>query len=435
MQDSQIIQADLTWTGEKFEPDIQVVVSDTGHIVHVGALDVKPTTRLHHRALLPGMVNAHSHAFQRGLRGRGESFPEGAGSFWTWREEMYRLVSSMTADRIYELSHQAFKEMLAAGITSVGEFHYLHHDSTCAGFALDQVVLTAAADAGIRIALLAGYYQNGGINKPLSQAQRRFRVNSPADFWRQFDLLEKNRNTATQSLGVVAHSVRAVPPNALVELHKEAFRRDLVFHIHVEEQPKEIEECIAAYGKTPMALLTETLHINERFTAIHCTHTAAEDMIRFTQAGGNVCMCPLTEANLGDGIADLPGMLRAGGRICIGTDSNARISLIEELRWLEYVQRLRHESRGMCVNASGDSASALLEIGTSNGATSLGLNTGRIEPGYLADLITLDLKAPSLAEWSVESLLTSFLFGAGNDAIRETCVGGRWVRPPRDSIH
>ncbi len=434
MRSTHIIEADLTWTGTSFEPDIQVIVADDGTIDHVGALDLRPSLRLRQRALLPGMVNAHSHAFQRGLRGRGETFPTGSGSFWSWREEMYALVEEMTPERMYELSRQAFMEMLACGITTVGEFHYLHHHQP-GDFALDEAVLQAACDTGIRIVLLMTYYKTGGIGRPPSDAQRRFLTDTPQAFWKRFDALAGRCEAGTQALGAAAHSIRAVPLDDLTALHREARRRGLVFHMHVEEQPKEIEECRAALDRSPLGVLLERLEIDACFTAVHCTHSDPAEMERFLRRGGRVCICPLTEANLGDGIADVPAMLDAGGRICVGTDSNARIAFTEELRWLEYVQRLQQQRRGVVRDDQGRTANALWTAGTVHGAEALGVHAGRIAPGYAADLFTLDLNDPSLAGWTPETLLPAFLFGASDGVVAETCVAGRWVRPPHELLH
>jgi len=426
----QVIEADLTWTGARFERGVRVVVDPAGTIEQVTSDPVEPTRRLSRRALLPGMVNAHSHAFQRGLRGRGERFPEGAGSFWTWRESMYGLVEQMDEQRIHALSRQAFSEMLAAGVTTVGEFHYLHHDATCRGFAFDEVVLHAARETGIRIVLLNAYYRTGGVGEPLRGGQRRFETTDPDAYWAQMDRLASMLDPATQSLGAVAHSIRAAPLEDFVAIHQESNRRGIPFHVHVEEQRKEIDQCLDRYGKTPMAMLNESLDIDARFTAVHCTHTDPGDMRAFLDAGGNVCICPLTEANLGDGIANVPGILDAGGRICLGTDSNARLSFTEEMRWLEYVQRLAGNRRGVCTaggGSDGNVARELWSMATTHGARALRIDAGAIEPGLAADFCTIDLDAQSLEGWDQETLLDAFILGTGNEAIREACVGGRWI--------
>lgn len=423
----QIIAPALTFVDGVFEPNLHVQVDDAGRIVRVAPAEGAPTLELGRRALLPGMVNAHSHAFQRGLRGMGESFPDGAGSFWSWREAMYRLVRTMDPNRCYELSRRAFREMLAGGTTTVGEFHYLHHRPGTMAYELDDAVLRAAKDTGIRLVLLYAFYERGGFDAPLDDAQASFRVPSRAAYWDRMDELTARLDPATQTLGVVAHSIRAASIEDIAALHEEAEKRAMVFHMHVEEQPKEVADCVHHYHKTPMALLNERLRIGPRFTAVHCTHTAIADMEDFLEAGGNVCICPLTEANLGDGLADLPHVLRNGGRVCLGSDSNARICLLEEMRWLEYGQRLRTQSRGVFADAAGRLAPALWAAATVNGAHALGLRAGAIAPGRHADFMTIDLDDLTVAGWTDETLLDALICGAGNAVVREVCVGGRWL--------
>jgi formimidoylglutamate deiminase len=410
-----------------------VTVDGDGRIASVepaaGGGGEEPTVRLAGRALLPGFVDAHSHAFQRGLRGRGETFPEGAGSFWSWREAMYDLVDSLDPDAFRALSLRAFREMRAAGITTVGEFHYLHHArADDADFLLDEALLDAASEAGVRLVLLQVYYAAGGPGRPVEGAQRRFRSPSPSAYWRQMEHLSGRLDPELHGLGVVAHSLRAARPEEVAELHAEAAHRDLPFHLHIEEQRREIEQCLEAYGARPMELLLDRVEVTPRVTGVHCTHTAAEDMARFAAAGGNVCICPTTEANLGDGIADLPGIRAAGGSICLGTDSNARISMTDEMRWLELVQRLAGERRGVVRDAEGRSAAPLLAAATTAGARALGLEgeVGAIRPGAWADFVAFDLDGPDLAGWSRETLAESIVYGAGNRAVAATCVGGRW---------
>jgi formimidoylglutamate deiminase len=429
----RVYEAELTWTGESFERGVRLTVAADGRIAAVarsgpegGSEHPSGLERLSGRALLPGFVDAHSHAFQRGLRGRGERFPEGAGSFWSWREAMYELVGELDPERFRALCLRAFREMRSAGITTVGEFHYLHHAADVADYGLDEVLLEAAAEAGIRLALLQTCYRSSAPGRPLEGAQRRFRSDSVAAFLAQLDRLAGLLDPRLQSLGIVAHSLRAVSPDDVAELWAEAERRDLPFHMHVEEQVREIVECSAAYGRRPMELLLERLPLSARFTAVHCTHTDRRDLERFAAAGGTACLCPTTEASLGDGIADLPALLAAGGRVCLGTDSNARISMLEEARWLELVQRLARERRGVAQDAAGRVATTLLHAATRNGARALGVETGEIRPGAWADLVAIDLTHPELEGWTEDTLLEAIFLGAGDRVIAGTCVGGRW---------
>jgi formimidoylglutamate deiminase len=448
----QIIEADYTWTGAGFVSGLQLRLDGAGRIAAAGPLGETPTLRLRRRALLPGLVSAHSHAFQRGLRGKGERFPAGAGSFWSWREAMYELAAGLDADAFERLCTHTFREMRAAGITTVGEFHYFHHasrdDETTRApgakaaktarrsretldYALDGRVLRAAAAAGLRIVLLNTYYRTGGIALPLAGAQRRFESPSPEPFWEQMDRLGEQLAGPTQTLGAAVHSLRAAPPEDVVAIHGEARRRGLVLHMHIEEQRREIAECLAYYGRRPMQQLLTSLPTVEGLVGVHCTHTAPEDMERFLDGGGAVCLCPLTEANLGDGIPDLSLPRRRtgerGAALSLGTDSNARISLLEEMRWLEYGQRLRGESRGELRDGDGAVAPILLQAATAGGARALGLPCGELTPGNWADMMAIDLGHPSLDGCDADSLLEALLFGAGNEAIAGTAVAGAWL--------
>jgi formimidoylglutamate deiminase len=431
---SHVFEADLTWTGTGFEPGVRLHVDAGGRFAAVTRTDAgqaapdDAVTRLPRRALLPGFVNAHSHAFQRGLRGLGETFPAAAGDFWSWREEMYALVARLYEERLYELCLAAFREMRDAGVTAVGEFHYLHHhDPDRLDFAFDDVVLAAAAAAPIRIVLLEVFYAAGGIGQPLTGAQRRFATPSPEVYWAQVDrLADRLAGDGSQSLGAVAHSIRAATPDQVAALHAEARRRGLPFHMHVEEQRQEIDACRAAYGARPMAVLLDRLEISDAFTAVHCTHTEPGHLERFAAAGGNVCVCPLTEANLGDGIPPLAAVPAARDHLCLGSDSNARISMLEEARWLEYGQRLAGERRGALRDDAGRVGPGLLAAATRGGARALGLDAGEIEPGRWADLVAVDLDHPSLAGAEADTLLDALLLGGADGAVAATCVGGRW---------
>lgn len=449
----QVIEADRTWTGVGFEAGIQVAVGAGGRIEAVGRLGRAVTRRLAGQALIPGFVNAHSHAFQRGLRAGAERFapPAGAGAgppagageatFWTWRDGMYRLAEALEPEAFLRLSLDAFEEMRDAGITTVGEFHYLHHSRSARDYAYDDLVLAAAREAGIRLVLLEAYYAQGGIGRKLGGAQRRFETRSPAEYWAQLDRLRARCDPATQSLGAAVHSVRAADPEVIAALYREARRRGLVFHMHVEEQPRETEECLAAYGLRPMRLLIERLGIGAepeaggaeragcRFTAVHCTHTRPDDLAAFLAAGGAACLCPLTEANLGDGIPDLgplASLRGAGARLSLGTDSNARIGMLEEMRWLEYGQRLRTGRRGILAGEDGWVGPVLLRAATEGGAWALRVEAGRIAPGLWADFAALDLGHPALAGCDDEALPQALAFGADNGVVTATCVGGAW---------
>jgi len=442
-------------------------------------------------ALLPGMVNCHSHAFQIGLRGRGEAgyAPEAdeaggllavdADDFWTWRAEMYKLVAGMDCARMRALTEAAFREMLRGGITSVGEFHYFHHAGGGGGgggggsgdggggardHEFDRVVVEAAREVGIRLVLLSAFYCRGGIAPtaaaaasaevppPLTAAQQRFSTPTVPHYFDALDRIraefiddsdsDSSSHSRLLTLGVVAHSVRAASAAEIEELGAGALARGLPMHMHLEEQPKEIADCRAATGRTPLQLVMPTAaRLGGRFTAVHCTHSSAADLDALVGHGANVCVCPLTEGCLGDG---LPRLESCGPHLCLGSDCNARVCLAEEMRWLEYGQRLKHCRRGMVVaprQGRSDAAQELFRCATTSGARSLGIDAGAIERGRLADLFTIDLDAPALAPVRAAAaggggggggdlagvLLPAFVFGcAASEVVRDVCVGGRW---------
>jgi formimidoylglutamate deiminase len=374
-------------------------------------------------AFLPGFVNAHSHAFQRGLRGRGEEFSSGGDSFWGWREEMYKLVDELSVDQFCDVCVQCFSEMRQSGITTVGEFHYFHHNKDN-DFAMDKAVLDAATEVGIRIALLHANYMYGGFGKSVSETQKRFDTNSVDTWWERVDELTGEVDGTMQRIGTAAHSVRAVDIETIKKIAIGSVQRGMPMHIHLEEQRQEIEACLKAHGVTPMALLNDAIDVSPMVTAVHCTHTATADMEQWLSSGGNVCLCPLTEANLADGICDMHRIVKQGGSVSLGTDSNARISILEEMRWLEYGQRLQREQRGVCVDSSGSMANYLIDAATKNGARCLGIPVGEIAVGKLADFTVVDRTHSQLTGCTAETLPAALCCGADNSAITKTIIAG-----------
>jgi formimidoylglutamate deiminase len=436
-QARQIVHPDWIWVNGKLVRGWAVGIGADGRISSLGPVSGPSTLRLPGKAIIPGFVSAHSHAFQRGLRGSAERFASASGEFFSWRDAMYGLVERLTPDLCYELSRETFSEMLTSGITSVGEFHYVRHDIPTAGptdppvdeskrYAFDESVLAAAKDAGIRITLLHTCYMQGGFGAPLAGGQVRFRTRDEAEYWNRFDRLAAATRGPTQTIGATAHSVRAVEIGCIERLHAESRRRGTVFHMHVEEVRREIDDCMAAHGKRPMQLLLDRLAIDERFTAVHCTHTSAQDLERFAATGATVCLCPLTEGNLGDGICDVSTIRRANGAIAFGSDLNSRLAPTEELRWIEYVQRVRQERRGVVVDANGDCGGALLSIGTQNGARAIGVDAGEIAVGKVADFALVDLQHSTMLNWTPETFASHLIFGAGTSAVCGVAVGGAW---------
>lgn len=418
------LTADFVWIGDRFEAGVTISV-DGGRIVAVGP--VPDGAEVEHRrgqALLPGFVDVHSHAFQLGLRGAGERFPLERGSFWTWREAMYELVDSLDEARLFELSRATFREMRRAGITTVGEFHYVHHvDPAAADFRLDAAVIEAARAAGIRLVLLESYYRTGGPGRPLEGGQRRFDGVSPERFLAHCEQLATALDPQRESFGLAPHSLRAVAPDDLAVLAAEASRRGWPLHIHLEEQRREIEECLAAWGRRPVDLAVEAVGSHGGCaTGIHLTHTGEDDLARLFALGWTMALCPLTEGNLGDGLPSV-GDVAPPRHLALGSDSNLRISMVENLRWLEAVQRLRTERRGVLGERP---ALELLRAATVGGARSLAVAAGAIAPGQWADFLAIDLEHPLLRGQVPEQLPEALVFGAGNEVVLATAVGGRF---------
>jgi formimidoylglutamate deiminase len=413
-----VFNPELAWIDGKFVSQKSITV-EGGVISNIGEGDNSDKG-----AFLPGFVNAHSHAFQRGLRGRGETFASGGDTFWGWREEMYKLVGELSVDQFRGLCVQSFEEMRQAGITTVGEFHYFHHDQA-ADFAMDQAVLDAAKEVGIRIVLLHAFYKYGGPRKEaLSRGQLRFSTQELESWWEQVDSLASTVDGTMQRIGTVAHSVRSVDIETIKEIATGALHRGMPMHIHLEEQRQEIESCIQKHGVTPMALLNDAIEVTPLLTAVHCTHSAQADMEQWLSSGGNVCLCPLTEASLADGVCDLHRIVKQGGCVSLGTDSNARISMLEEMRWMEYAQRLNREERGVCVDRHGSMANYLVGAATKNGARCLGIQGGEIAVGKLGDFTVIDLDHPQLAGCTTETLPASICCGADNAVILQTIISG-----------
>ena len=340
---------------------------------------------------LPGFCNAHSHAFHRALRGRVQS---GRGSFWTWREQMYELADSLDPDSYRALARAVFAEMALAGMTAVGEFHYLHHgpggtpyeDANEIGRALVQ----AAADAGIRITLIDTCYLEGGEGREPEDAQRRF-ADRDAEAWaeRVDSLGDLGPHART---GAAIHSVRAVGPTECATVATWAARSSAPLHAHVSEQPAENEACEAAHGLTPTGVLAEAGALNERFTAVHFTHTSEGDRAELGNAGATACLCPTTERDLGDGVGAARVIADAGASLSLGSDSHAVIDHFAEMRATELDQRLVTGERGL------HSSPELLGAATLDGHRSIGWpEAGTIAPGSLCDLVTVSLDGVRLA--------------------------------------
>ncbi len=445
---------DLLYAGGRFRRDAALVCDAAGRVVSCAPEQelARPfegrVVRLRGRALLPGMVNAHSHAFQRVIRGRTEHRAAAGGrdSFWTWREAMYEASARLTPEDIYDASRMAFMEMALSGITAVGEFHYLHRTPEGAEYddpnLLAKQVVAAPRDMGLRIALLRVAYARSGFNTPPNVRQRRFIEPDPEIFIRHTESLIADLSRSEHGdddkhaawTGVAPHSVRAVPLEALRAVSAFATAKELPLHMHVAEQPAEVAACLEETGRTPVALLADEGVLSTRFTAVHAVHVTPAEARSLALSGATVCACPTTERNLGDGIVPADLFFKEGARIALGTDSHAQIDLLEDARELEYHLRLQRIERNVLAPESDEEeasmsslAARLFECATTSGARSIGATGGALEPGQPADFFTVDLDDPSIAGASDEDLLPIIVFSLARTAVREVAVGGRLV--------
>jgi len=433
----------LLYTNGRFESDVALLCDRDGNIAGLEREqeNIFHLTRLNNRAMLPGMVNAHSHAFQRVIRGRTEKRMSAHDSFWTWREMMYSAAGQLTPEDIYDASRMAFLEMALSGITAVGEFHYIHNALDGEPYddpnLLAKMVLHAARDVGLRIALLRVAYARSGFGVEPNARQKRFIEAEPETYLRNVDSLKSDlarEDSKTAWVGVAPHSIRAVPLGYLREVAKYAEREvDVPVHMHVAEQPAEIEACLAEYKRTPVQLLSsEGLLTDSTFTAVHAVHITAEEA-RMLQSAC-VCACPTTERNLGDGIVPADMLFAEGVTVSLGTDSHAQIDLLEDARELEYHLRLRKLERAVLAspddNEPSSLAARLFDCATINGARSIGMygsTDGRLVPEASADFFTVDLNDPSIAGASADDLLSQIVFGLARTAIKDVFVGGKQI--------
>ena len=429
---------DLIYTDGRFQSD-RALVCDGGKIVEiVEAAEAPDALRLRRRAMLPGMVNAHSHAFQRVIRGRTEHRSQHTtDSFWTWREQMYAAANRLGPEDIYAASRLAFLEMSLTGITTVGEFHYIHHSQDGSTYddpnLLAREVIRAAHDVGIRIALLRVAYARAGFESEPNPQQIRFIEASPDIYLKHLEqlLAAPELKDGMAWAGVAPHSVRAVPLDYLKTIIAFAKDQDLPTHMHVAEQPAEVSACIKEYGRSPVALLDTEGLLSKRFTAVHAIHVTPKAIAAMAQAGALVCACPTTERNLGDGVVPVDSYFDAGVRVSLGSDSQIQIDLLEDARELEYHLRLQKTARNVLAPANDATSSALarrlFDCATINGAASIGFDGGKLETGSPADFFTVDLDDLSIAGCAAEDLLANIVFSLSKTAIKDVVVAGKQI--------
>ncbi len=385
---------------------------------------------------LPGIPNIHCHAFQRAMAGLAERQSERQDSFWTWRELMYRFAGRVGPDSLRDIASQLYVEMLEAGYTSVCEFHYLHHQADGRPYddptAMSQALIAAARETGIRLTLLPVLYMVGGFDgRALSERQRRFR--HEVDSFLALVATLRRSEDALLRVGIALHSLRAVPAGAMRELLAAA-PADMLVHIHISEQVAEVEECLQLRGARPVQWLLANASVNARWTLVHATHLDENEVAGIARSGAVVALCPTTEANLGDGLFPLRDYIALGGRLGIGSDSNVSVSPVEELRWLEYGQRLATRQRNIASTAEYPrSGESVLLRSVAGGRQAVA------QDGQERDRFSLDETAPALAGVAAEDVHDRFVFAGNVPLVRDVHVGGHRVvqdgrHPRREEI-
>ncbi|WP_435809906.1 formimidoylglutamate deiminase [Streptomyces mirabilis] len=427
MQVTQTYWLEHAWLDTHVEPGVALDVTD-GRITAVreNTATPPPGAEILRGLTLPGLANAHSHAFHRALRG---TVQVGSGTFWTWREIMYSFADRLTPDTYHALARAVYAEMALAGVTAVGEFHYVHHTPGGTPYAdpnaMGEALVAAADEAGIRITLLDTAYVSSGFGQPPNHHQLRFSDGS-AEAWAERSSLLKDRDHAR--IGAAIHSVRAVPAGQLATIARWAEERQAPLHVHLSEQTAENDACQAAHGCTPTRLLADHGVLGSRTTGVHNTHLTDEDIALLGDSRTGTCMCPTTERDLADGIGPAAALQRAGSPLSLGSDSHAVIDLLEEARAMELNERLRTRTRGHWT------AAALLRAASADGHAALGWqDAGTLEAGALADFTTIALDSVRTAGPVPRLGAETAVFAATAADVRHTVVGGRHV--VRDGAH
>lgn len=436
-----LYRPELLYADGRFVANGKLFVGEDGRVLDASQNTASvQTVELPGKALLPGFVNAHSHSFQRLIRGKSET----RSDFWSWRGTMYHAASRLDPQDVYDVARMAFLEMVLAGATAAGEFHYLHNAPDGKPYddpnLLAKQVIAAAQSVGLRITLLRSAYMRSGFELPRDPGQIRFFESGEAFLKNAEALVRDYAGSAQVSVGVAPHSVRAVPLDDLREIAEWGRGAGLPVHMHVSEQVAENAACLREYGLTPVELLHREGVLHSGFTAVHAIHITAEEIAKLADAGAAICACPTTERNLGDGIVPADAAMGAGIRIALGSDSQAQIDPLEDARELDYHLRLQQQKRAILDEVAGKPlAAGLFDCATIHGARSLGLPAGDLKAGSFADFFTVDLADPSIAGHSADDLLPTVVFSLSRSAIRDVVVGGRMVlrdqeHPLRDEI-
>ncbi|MES2936095.1 MAG: formimidoylglutamate deiminase [Pseudomonadota bacterium] len=390
--------------------------------------------------VLPGLVNAHSHAFQRAIAGLTERGGAAQDDFWRWRDRMYSAALRIAPQQLEAIAAFLYAELLRAGYTQVCEFHYLHNDLDGRPYAdaleMSRALLRAAQRTGIGLTLLPTLYMRSGFGAPgLREDQRRF-ASTPDSVLRIAEALAREGTPGRMRAGVALHSLRAVPEGALREVAAAAARVQLPVHIHIAEQVQEVDDCLVQHGSRPIEWLLAQAKPDARWNLVHATHTSPAELAGLKRTGAAIVICPSTEANLGDGVFDLPGWLERGGNWSIGSDSHVTRSWQEELRLLEYSQRFARRARNVAARAAGQEASAavLFEGALQGGTAAAGLPLAGLAVGQRADFMVVDMEAPALAGVPMDHLLDALVFSSPEAPPAAVFVAGRQARPEMPAL-
>ncbi len=425
--------APRAWIAGRWNESVLLRAGGDGHWAEVRtATAAPPQAEVLAGPVLPGLVDAHSHAFQRAFAGLAEQRDSVQDDFWSWRDRMYRVALRITPEQLRAVAAQLYAELLQGGYTQVCEFHYLQHDLDGRPYAdplaLSWALADAAADTGIGLTMLPVLYQRAGFAAPkLREDQRRFATDANAVRALQRGLQRSGRPLL--QAGVAIHSLRAAAPDSIARLVERL--DDVPIHIHVAEQTAEVDDCLQATGRRPIEWLARHAPLDARWQLVHATHATREEIDAVARSGAGVVICPSTEGNLGDGLADLPGWLNAGVPMAIGSDSHVTRAWPEELRWLEYGQRLLHRQRNVgAAPAEGEPATAarLFNRALRAGGAAAGFKSWGLTLGARADLLVLDTQDAALLGIPAERLLDALVFSSPGRPFRDVMVAGRWVQ-------
>jgi len=430
-----VLHAARALTPEGWKSDVRVTI-DGGAIAAVQTDAPAREGDERHAIMAPAAANLHSHAFQRAMAGLAEARGEETDTFWTWRETMYRFALLMSPEDVEAVAAQLYVEMLEAGFAAVAEFHYLHNAPD--GSPYDQRaemasrILSAAGRAGIGMTLMPVFYAHSTFGgAPPRPEQRRF-VTDLESFERLLDACRGIiKRDAGEAIGIAPHSLRAVTPEELAELIPLA--GDGPIHIHAAEQIEEVEDCVASLGARPVRWLIDHAGVDARWCLVHATHMDEDETRGLARSGAVAGLCPVTEANLGDGIFNAADYLREGGRYGVGTDSNVSIGAAQELRQLEYAQRLRERARNVCASPGASCGRTMLEAIWAGGAQALKRNSGKLAPGAAADILTFRADHPTLAGKADDQVLDAWIFSVGNPLV--DCVWSSGLKVVADGRH